>query len=280
MSRVSSSRPSDLLRSIFIALNIFPSVADLMDFVENTVASASKEVPVKIADLKSKYRAILKLNVFMTSLHRTCFLPEIFKLYASIMCFPLMKEIFDSNRKQRFLMNLLGQHICVINSNAFANHNDQFFTFIIQSYFNHSCLPNTVRFECGNATICTTIRPVKKGEQLFMFYLGYEMKDRQSKAKYLDENFGFQCKCEMCLSNMWKPTIPIDAEFYLILMQFQQNERALVSNVNKEMQAELKEACIQFLRKYGTVSSNFEIGPIVEIFGKLLEVEANGRLLY
>lgn len=269
-----------LLRSIFIALNMFPNVEDLMDFVENTVASASKEVPVKIADPKSKYRAILKLNVFMTSLHKTCFLPEIYKLYASMMCFPLTKELFDSNRKQRFLMHLLGQHICVINSNAFANHNDQFFTFIIQSYFNHSCLPNIVRFECGNATICTTIRPVKKGEQLFTFYLGYEMKDRQAKAKYLVDNFGFRCMCAKCVSNMWQPTLPSDPECYQILMQFRQNERALVNNQNKEMRSELKGACIKFLRKYGTVSSSFEIGPIEEVFGKLLEVEANGRLLY
>lgn len=79
---------------------------------------------------------------------------------------------------------------------------------------------------------------------------------------------------------MWQPTIPSDPECYQILMQFRQNERALVNNQNKEMRSELKGACIKFLRKYGTASSSFEIGPIEEVFGKLLEVEANGRLLY
>lgn len=270
-----------LLRSIFIALNMFPNIDELMDFVEKTVAGPSKQVPIKISDPKSKYRAILKLNVFMTSLHKMCFLPEVCKLYSSLMCFPAMKELFASKRKQRFLMHLLGQHICVINSNAFSNHGDEYFTFIIQSYFNHSCLPNLVRFECGNKTICTTTRPVKKDEQLFVFYLGYQMGDRQSKAKYLDENFGFQCKCENCLaSKEWKPMIPSDPECHNILLKFRLNEQAIVNNQNKELRTELISACITFLRKYGTVNRKYETGPIEEIFGKLLEIEANGRLLY
>lgn len=270
-----------LLRSIFIALNMFPNIEDLLDFVVETVTSLPKEVPAKIFDPKSKYRSILKLNVFMRTLHKQCFLPEVCKLYASLMCFPFIKELFDSKRKQRFLMHLLGQHICVINSNAFSNHGDQLFTFIIQSYFNHSCIPNLVRFECENKTICTTIRPVKKGEQLFMFYLGYEMKDRQATAKYLDENFGFKCKCEKCGSSSNSiPIIPSDPECHRIVLQFRQNEQAIVNNQKKELCSELKTSCIDFLRKYGTASRKFEIGPIEEIFGKLLEIEANGRLLY
>lgn len=64
-----------IVRSIFIALNMFPNIA-----------SSSK---------------------------------EIFKQYSCLMWFPVMKDLFDSPRKQRFLMHLCGQHICAINSNAF-----------------------------------------------------------------------------------------------------------------------------------------------------------------
>ncbi|XP_037032561.1 SET and MYND domain-containing protein 4-like [Bradysia coprophila] len=270
-----------LLRTIFLALQMFPSVDDLMEFVQNTVAGASGLVPANVTDLKSKYRSILKLNVFMTSLHRQCFLPEICKLYSSLMCFPLMKQQFTTIQKQRFLLHLLGHHICVINSNAFSNHGDQYFTFIIQSYFNHSCIPNLVRFECGNKTICTTTRPVKKGDQLFVFYLGYEMKDRQSKANFLQENFGFRCKCEKCVISDWHPIMPLaDPEFQHILRQYRHNEQAIVNNQNKQLRSELISAGIKFLRKYGAEPSKFEIGPIEEIFGKLLEIQANGRLLY
>lgn len=270
-----------LLRTIFIALQMFPNVGDLMEFVKNTVEDASGLIPAKVSDLKSKYRAVLKLNVFMTSLHRQCFLPEICKLYSSLMCFPLIKQQFASKQKQRFLIHLLGQHICAINSNAFSNHGEQYFTFIIQSYFNHSCIPNLVRFECGNKTICTTTRPVKKGDQLFVFYLGYEMKDRQSKANFLKENFGFQCKCEKCTISAWNPILMVaDNEFQQIVRQFRHNEQAIVTNQMKQLRSELISACGKFLRKYGAQPSKFEIGPIEEIFGKLLEVQANGRLLY
>lgn len=271
-----------LLRTVFIALQIFPNVDDLMTFVKETVASTSGMVPAKVSDLQSKYRAILKLNVFMTSLHRQCFLPEIYKLYSTLMSFPFMAQQFATIYKRRFLIHLLGHHICVINSNAFSNHGHQFFTFIMQSYFNHSCIPNLVRFECGNKTICTTTRPIRKGDQLFVFYLGYEMKDRQSKAKFLDENFGFRCKCDKCTnSSNWTPILPLaDPEFQEIYQQFRRNEKALVNNQNKQLRSELIDLCVNFLRKYGTEPSKFEIGPIEEIFGKLLEVQANGRLLY
>ncbi len=272
-----------LLRSIFVALNMFPDVDQLMDFVENTVKISAKHVPATISDPKSKYRSILKLNVFMTPLHRSCFLPEICKLYSTWMCFPALKQLFPTIRKQRFLLHLIGHHICAINSNAFSIQGDQFFTFIIQSYFNHSCIPNLVRFECENKTICTTTRPVKKGDQLFVFYLGYEMKDAQAKAKFLDENFGFQCKCGKCvsmLSNNWRPIIPSDPECHNILIRFRFNEQAILNNQNKEMRTELISECIKCLRKYGAEAGKFEIGPIEGTFGKLLEIEANGRLLY
>lgn len=199
-----------IVRSIFIALNMFPNIA-----------SSSK---------------------------------EIFKQYSCLMWFPVMKDLFDSPRKQRFLMHLCGQNICAINSNAFSKYGNQLLTFIIQSYLNHLCIPNLLRFKCGHTTICTTIRPVAKGEQLFQFYLGHEVKERGSKAIYLDENFGLQCKCEKCLfSNDSNPIIPsYDSECHHILVQFCQNELAIVSNECKELRSELKSACIHFLRKYGS----------------------------
>lgn len=270
-----------LLRSIFIALNMFPNIEHLMDFVENAVASPSMEVPVKISDSKSKYRSILKVNAFMTSSQKKCFLPEICKLYSSLMCFPIIKELFDSKRKQRFLMHLLGQHICAINSNCYSNRDDQLSTFVIQSYFNHSCIPNLISFECGNKTIFTTIKPVAKGEQLFVFYLGYGMMDQSKETRNMNENFGFQCKCEKCLSgNNWNPIMPADPEYHHILMQFRQYEQAIVNNECKELCSELKSGCINLLRKYGTACRQFEIGPIEGIFGKLLEMEANRRLFF
>lgn len=140
-------------------------------------------------------------------------------------------------------MHLIGQHICVISSNAFANYPDHFFTFINQSYFNfnHSCIPNLVRYGRGNTAICITMRAVKKGEQLFTFYLGYEVRDRQSKSKFLVENYGFQYKCEKCEPNYYMSVrFPSDPEWRYAFIEFKQNEQAIISNQNKELTFEVK----------------------------------------
>jgi hypothetical protein len=57
------------------------------------------------------------------------------------------------------------------------------------SMLNHSCCPN-VQFDPYAPDNLQVVRPVAKGEQLFISY--------QVEAQYLPELYGFHCYCEKC----------------------------------------------------------------------------------
>ena len=61
------------------------------------------------------------------------------------------------------------------------------------SMLNHSCCPN-VQFDPYTPDDLQVIRPVAKGEQLFISY--------QVEAQYLPELYGFHCDCEKCTSKV------------------------------------------------------------------------------
>lgn len=73
-------------------------------------------------------------------------------------------------------MHLIWQHHCILRTNGFGvrhpkRQSDLITTIRIHaSLFNHSCVPNVLHVSHGNKMIGFVVRPVKKGEQLFISY--------------------------------------------------------------------------------------------------------------
>lgn len=65
---------------------------------------------------------------------------------------------------------------------------------------NHSCSPNIDHYDDEhNMKICTATRPIKRGEQLFISYLGVmKFQTVEERKQYIQELWGFDCKCEQC----------------------------------------------------------------------------------
>lgn len=121
---------------------------------------------------------------------------------------------------------------------------------IISSLFNHSCYPNVVHFSYGNKMVFTAIRPVKKGQHVFVIYhKDLIMKSTDDRQKWLQETFKFSCECSKCvpkhLQNIDSMTRAMHQD-QCILKIFDE-----VSNAEHSIQIE---NFFQFMWKYGHLS--------------------------
>lgn len=72
--------------------------------------------------------------------------------------------------------------------------------YILPSFYNHDCDPNThiVWIDCATAKL-KALRQIEEGEELQICYLDASM-DRDARQQLLSEGFGFHCRCLRCLS--------------------------------------------------------------------------------
>lgn len=188
---------------ILNALKMFPTAEILMKFVENAVADKAKQVPPPINDTMSKFREFLKLHVKEISpFNRNILLSQAFIGYQHLTKNEFVIDMFQSDQEKRFLAHLITHLSLVHGCNAFERDWDGS-SFILASYFNHSCAPNVTCVDYGNLRIAITLRPIKKGQQVFVTYVGAERRSHSTKERreHLQKTFGFKCQCEMCSLN-------------------------------------------------------------------------------
>ena len=68
---------------------------------------------------------------------------------------------------------------------------------IMPSYINHSCWPNSVRSFLGDLLIVCAARDIHEGEEISMAYLDNES-CLQKRQKELYSGWGFNCECTLC----------------------------------------------------------------------------------
>ncbi|CAI5715320.1 unnamed protein product [Hyaloperonospora brassicae] len=91
------------------------------------------------------------------------------------------------------------QNVLAMQCNAFDSG-----IFLYSAMFNHECNPNCVKFTPeglgpkGAVSEVRVARPIAKGEQLTISYLYPREQSRDNRLKNLWEQFGFECKCELC----------------------------------------------------------------------------------
>lgn len=180
------------IRTILIAMSAFAAnIDDLMSFVEQCVSSDN--LPRTVNDLQSKYWFYLKLHKSPMKEEIEQFTGIIFKY---IMAIPKIKNLFDSERKRRFLLGLLSHHYAINIINSFGDETS-LCIFAVSSFFNHSCAPNLANQQRANLMYCRTSRPIQKGEQLFISYLDNDQ-PTESRKNILRTSFHFECKCSKC----------------------------------------------------------------------------------
>lgn len=197
------------LRSILKAIHLFPSADELINFVEETLAT--DELPDSLLNNRSKYRAFLKqrigrkfIDIVVLGTHAYCVYTEILKI-------PVVKQMFTAEKHRRFLMHLIGHHCQVLHHNLIAPKStsktnipgyatNYSYVGVMSRYFNHSCYPHVLTLADGVAnSVYVTIRPIKKGEEVFTATLPFIIAlKRQNRQRKLWEYRQFRCNCKRC----------------------------------------------------------------------------------
>ncbi|XP_055303363.1 SET domain-containing protein 3-like isoform X2 [Sitodiplosis mosellana] len=227
-----------MINTLLMAIDSFPDVNSLMQFVEDALLEDPETLPTSLNDSKSKYHFFLKLT---TSAPYPLGTSQAYKPYEVAINLPKVSRLFDSDRKKRFFMHLVMHHTLILSSNEFAIDDEKVLGYV-SSLLNHSCAPNLVSIHSSSHMFSVTGRPIRKGEQLYTRYdTCPNGVDRQA---YLKERWGFICRCEIC-----EPTrAPIDRK--LITSDF--CYKYVVKNKdNMDMTAIVQKKCIKFLNKYG-----------------------------
>lgn len=189
-----SGIPYELLRSIIFAINTFSTVENLMQSIEDFRKSA-KGVNDYSDPAKRQYFQFFGLR---SNVHRMSNEEKIqIKKYAVEVAMFMkhaskLKAMFQSTKYFLFLSHLSLHHleiICSIGYNAFRYYSGSAFerTLGIQenrpqrhfgsgilpysSQLKHSCTPNICRIFAKDVVVYRVIRPIKRGEQLFVSYL-------------------------------------------------------------------------------------------------------------
>lgn len=68
---------------------------------------------------------------------------------------------------------------------------------LLPSFINHSCLPNSSRLSVGSAMFIHASKPIERGEEITMSYFDtlFPLPQRQDRCK----RWGFECKCRRCI---------------------------------------------------------------------------------
>lgn len=265
--RANNSQLQIVAHSIFFGMEAFKDVDEMIRFVEETEQIKSEWTPDSIVDAKSKYRLFLTLAAFPDDNEKMVMVKKAKSLYGILITMPTVNRAFNTIQKRQFLKHLVTKHVlikCQNAINATQNQCQRITTLgLIFPLFNHACSPNVLNFSIGDQQVCITLRPVKKGGQLFVSYITADATTRQRQT-HLMKQFGFLCKCEKCKPKFAASNVEnlLTDSLYLFL---QRNRN--VDLLNDIIRANIKKNCVDLLNKHGQIW-NPELEFVVKMYTK------------
>lgn len=191
----------EVVRSVFMAIDLFPNVDDLVNFVEEAINSDPNEIPDTLSDTKSKHRAFLKLP-FKKIPFDDIYYGAAFAIYKTLLKIPKINMMFQAKHYQRFLMHLVCYHTIIsgVYWIRFQPSRDLTLTRyfgLTRRYFKLSCTPNVMSNFLNGTIRFITVRPVKREELLTATWFNPLLEPKEARQLRM-ENFGYICKCARC----------------------------------------------------------------------------------
>lgn len=241
-----------IAHSIFFALNTFEDVDELVQFIESSIKKSSTlYVPDCLDDAVSKYHLFLTLNGEADT-DKMQFIPDKAKyLYTILLKLPVVSSAFDSEERRLFLKHLVTYHFVKFCKNSIVSSQNECQRIVtlglVFPLFNHACSPNLLNFAICDTQFCITIRPVKKGDQLFVSYSCADLPTR-FRQMHLMKKFGFLCKCDKCDTKYTADDVAklvADPGFKYVKQKLNSN---LLDQKNR---TDVKGKCIEILNIFG-----------------------------
>ncbi|XP_037049522.1 SET domain-containing protein DDB_G0283443-like [Bradysia coprophila] len=247
------------IKLILLAIELFDSAENLMKFVDEILAEDPSKLPAALHDAKSKYHFFLKLGkVPPTTFDITS---ETYKICRNVMAIPKIGDLFNTTEKQRFITHLVAHHFLATNNNTYGDESNTTVALVL-SMLNHSCSPNLHNYAVRHKRCSVTIRPVKKGQQLFTTYLTDGEKPLEQRQKELKQWWGFECKCEYCRSG----NRSMDVKMALTNPTL----RYVLANYSiKENHSVVMDKCLKFLNKRTNAPWSMDIQVMAAVLGHI-----------
>lgn len=267
----------DVIRSISLAKNAFTNAEELIAFVEEMLKSDATQ-PMNLVDAQSKYRAFFQSipdwRSYVLSLEHA------YLFYHRLLEQDEMATFFHTDAHRRFLMHLVQHHILMILHGAFNKRiapiggldiTDTYIN-IVAKHLKHSCIPNVCHVLKGGSISCTVIRPIKKGEELFISYVTLHDFGSEAQRQLVLMERNVDCNCSRCagLSLPSNPQRKSDSNFQFVQKMFQ--KKSLYDGLYDREQIDMmKENCFEFLRQYGRQRCSSETYRIIDVLYLLLQ---------
>lgn len=273
-----------LVRAILLTLKAFPNVDELMKFVEQIQKNPTK-LPEHLLDDRSKYQVYIGSPIESRYESVDKMAQMMYPAYKLLFSIPHVKELFKLEKHRRFLMHLIAHQMMIPDCTAcfpgfiFPDYDEPSVrvSLLMQRYFKHSCNPNLVNFVRDGKNIWFSVKPIKKGEQLFISYAPLEMNSTQERQEFLWKRVRVKCACPRC-----KGKTPSAAQQQRLVSDpayryFQSNKQCYtVANMDIEKLKPLMDNCVTVLRNYGHLHWSSEIGDIIEMFQSLYFIQSTG----
>lgn len=207
-------------------------------------------------------------------------------IYKTLMDNDEFSARIDLPDHRRFLMHLIGHHMCALRYpklNVEISENDGTIVHsIFADFFKHSCNPNVVLVTSDRSIVAVTIRPIQKNEPLTVSYLPDSVFDDIGFARrlMLREKFKVLCKCERCEQK--KPgTVYIPSKQGLS-QQFQKDceNDSHFHHKMQSMRKKLSMDCVKFLNRNGGDTWNDDIDLVTTTYVRLLREKFYLNLQY
>lgn len=187
-----------IIRSIYLAVQIFPNANDLMDFVHDTIENGMETLSWN--DEKSKYRSFLTLNTTANPIE----LMWVYRICRPLLQSPEIAAKFPSEKHRRFLMHLIKHHIEIFLRNflidsVIGGTIPTYFTCgigCLASHLKHSCTPNIILYMNHGTIVGKVIQPIKSGEELCTVNTPALRWSFDQTKDYLARINGIHCQCE------------------------------------------------------------------------------------
>lgn len=265
-----------ILRSLVIGINSFRTINEMMKLVENLRSTNSLEISESCDSSQSKYRTFLKLASCVSNQRIFGFRKIAYFIFHSIMGSSKIAYKFETTAAKRFLIHLIFYHGMILDTNSFSFEDDVVHIqklALLTSYINHSCLPNVTKLSKGNLSICKTILPIKRGDQLFLTYIRGEPFDMTGKERndFLEKTYGFRCNCNLCThGRLQAGDLDNDPSFMYV------SSNVIENNFVNGNVANVIQHCIAFLLRHPTMIGSKEVAYIANILAAMFSKELNG----
>ncbi|XP_055297207.1 uncharacterized protein LOC129565909 [Sitodiplosis mosellana] len=281
-----------VVRSCLMAIDMFSTIDELINFVEHSLKSDPYQTPTVLSDAKSQYKIFMNLPLGPDSTIPQNISCIVFEVYRMLLNIPHVKAMFSSEKSRRFLMHLIGHHYYIlehnstgalghVSNNPMVTQSDPIFIStqvgLITRFFRHSCAPNLFVSTFHGNTVITTVRPIKKGDQLMYSHLMLMTEPTKKRQKALWDRKRIICTCSLCngvsASTAQRKQLTSDPDFQYIVSYFDttlQNDQTVCKT--------MADKCKQFLQKYGRILWCEELGKVVQAYIYLINIQYRGLI--